>query len=198
MEATVVDYDDRSSCVHVVTATGRHLAVYPLTDYVEDCGSVTAYPMRPGYASTVHKLRWAELPHITRGLRRHEPGVLRRGLPAGRDCDAQALPASHVEPGRPPFHSSRRPRKDTARPRKPTDKPDENNGGRRRSKMSFSAQAAPSRAEARPTAGASFSSGSALNRLTLARRQRSRRATSRRVCVAGVSPAGRPAKRWPP
>ena len=65
MEATVVDYDERSSCVHVVTATGRHLAVYPLTDYVEDCGSVIAYPMRPGYASTVHKLQGAELPHIT-------------------------------------------------------------------------------------------------------------------------------------
>ncbi len=64
-EATVVDYDEGSSCVHVVTATGRHLAVYPLTDYVEDCGSVTAYPMRPGYASTVHKLQGAELPHIT-------------------------------------------------------------------------------------------------------------------------------------
>ena len=41
------------------------LAVYPITDWVEGCGYVTAYPVRPGYASTVHKLQGAELEHIT-------------------------------------------------------------------------------------------------------------------------------------
>jgi hypothetical protein len=43
MEATVADYDPQSKCVHVVTTTGRNLAVYPVTDYVEDRGYVTAY-----------------------------------------------------------------------------------------------------------------------------------------------------------
>ena len=65
MEATIEAYDAGSRCIHVVTKTGRHLAIYPITDYVEDCGYVTAYPLRPGYASTVHKLQGAELEHIT-------------------------------------------------------------------------------------------------------------------------------------
>ena len=65
MEATVEAYDAMSKCIHVVTKTRRHLAIYPITDYVEDSGYVTAYPLRPGYASTVHKLQGAELEHIT-------------------------------------------------------------------------------------------------------------------------------------
>ena len=65
MEATVADYHPGSKCIHVVTKTGRNVAVYPVTDYVEDCGYVTAYPVRPGYAGTVHKLQGAQLPHIT-------------------------------------------------------------------------------------------------------------------------------------
>ena len=51
MEATVMDNDP--------------LAVYPISEYVPECGSVTAYPMRPGYASTIHQLQGAELRHIT-------------------------------------------------------------------------------------------------------------------------------------
>ena len=65
MEATVSSYDPCPRCVHVVTKTGRNLAVYPITDWVDGCGYVTAYPMRPGYASTVHKLQGAELEHVT-------------------------------------------------------------------------------------------------------------------------------------
>ncbi|CAE7473081.1 Pif1 [Symbiodinium pilosum] len=65
MEATVSSYDPCSRCVHVVTKTWRNLAVYPITDWVEGCGYVTAHPMRPGYASTVHKLQGAELEHVT-------------------------------------------------------------------------------------------------------------------------------------
>ena len=41
MEATIEAYDAGSSCIHVVTKTGRHLAIYPITDYVEDCGCST-------------------------------------------------------------------------------------------------------------------------------------------------------------
>ena len=65
MECIVENYDPESRCVHVVTQSGRHLAVYPMTDYVPECGYVTAYPLRPGYACTIHKLQGAELQHIT-------------------------------------------------------------------------------------------------------------------------------------
>ena len=65
MEAVVQGYDPDSRCVHVTTKTGRQLAIYPMTDWVEDCGYVTAYPLRPGYASTIHKLQGSELEHIT-------------------------------------------------------------------------------------------------------------------------------------
>ena len=65
MEALVKSYDPASRCVHVLTKTGRNLAIYPITDWVQDCGYVTAYPIRAGYASTIHKLQGAELEHIT-------------------------------------------------------------------------------------------------------------------------------------
>ena len=39
MEATIEAYDAGSRCIHVVTKTGRHLAIYPITDYLEDCGT---------------------------------------------------------------------------------------------------------------------------------------------------------------
>ena len=65
MEATVAGYDPTSKCVHVVTKTNRNLAVYPVTEYVEERGYVTAYPFRPGYASTIHKLQGAQLAHVT-------------------------------------------------------------------------------------------------------------------------------------
>ena len=65
VEATVKSYDSASRCVHVLTKTGRNLAIYPITDWIQECGYVTAYPIRAGYASTVHKLQGAELDHIT-------------------------------------------------------------------------------------------------------------------------------------
>ena len=65
MDCVVENYETASKCVHVVTKTGRHLAVYPMTDYVPECGYVCAYPLRPGYAGTIHKLQGAELEHIT-------------------------------------------------------------------------------------------------------------------------------------
>eukprot|EP00438_Fugacium_kawagutii_P025226 Skav230239 [mRNA] locus=scaffold1818:72176:74263:+ [translate_table: standard] len=65
MSCTVENYDSASKCLHVATKTSRQLAVYPMTDYVPDCGYVTAYPVRPGYAGTIHKLQGAELEHIT-------------------------------------------------------------------------------------------------------------------------------------
>ena len=58
-------FHQRSGCLRVMTDTGRHLAIYPVTEFVEDWGAVTAYPLRPGYASTIHKLQGAELKHVT-------------------------------------------------------------------------------------------------------------------------------------
>ena len=72
MEVTVQDYAKASGCVHVLTKTGRHLAIYPITDWVKEAGYVTAYPLRPGYASTIHKLQGAELEHITIWLERRD------------------------------------------------------------------------------------------------------------------------------
>ena len=65
MAAVVQSFHQPSGCLRVLTETGRHLAVYPVTEYVEECGTVTAYPIRAGYACTIHKLQGAELPHVT-------------------------------------------------------------------------------------------------------------------------------------
>ncbi|CAE7526082.1 Pif1 [Symbiodinium pilosum] len=65
MECTVLSFAPTSGCLHILTKTGRNLAVYPITDWITDCGYVTAYPVRAGYASTIHKLQGAELDHIT-------------------------------------------------------------------------------------------------------------------------------------
>ena len=58
----------RYSRKHVKTKTGRSLTVYPVTETVEGHGRVTAYPMRLGYASNIHKLQGAELDHVTAWL----------------------------------------------------------------------------------------------------------------------------------
>ena len=65
MEATVQSLDPASGCLRVTTATGKDLALFPLTEDMEDGGCVTCYPARPGYASTIHKLQGAELAHVT-------------------------------------------------------------------------------------------------------------------------------------
>ena len=57
MEATVRN-------LHVIAATGKGLALFPLTDELED-GRVARYPARPGHASNIHKLQGAELSHVT-------------------------------------------------------------------------------------------------------------------------------------
>ena len=64
MEATVRSLDPASGCLRVTTTMGKDLALFPLTEDVED-GRITCYPARPGYASTIHKLQGAELAHVT-------------------------------------------------------------------------------------------------------------------------------------
>ena len=64
MQATVQSYDKESGCLHVVTVTKRQLAVFPLTEEVAGARRLTSWPVRPGYASTIHKLQGAELDNI--------------------------------------------------------------------------------------------------------------------------------------
>eukprot|EP00971_Amphidinium_carterae_P024126 476490-Amphidinium_carterae.1 len=64
MLAVVRSYDEASRCLHVQTATGRQLAVFPVTEDGPSGGRLTYYPARPGYASTIHKLQGAELDSI--------------------------------------------------------------------------------------------------------------------------------------
>ena len=49
----------------VETVTNQVLCIYPITDAELPCGKVTYYPLKPGYADTVHKFQGAELPHVT-------------------------------------------------------------------------------------------------------------------------------------
>ena len=72
-----------------------------MTDYVADCGYVTAYPIRPGYASTIQKLQGSELEHVTiwldvkKAKRGHQPGAARWRL-AWWPCYAQAYSTGHA------------------------------------------------------------------------------------------------------
>ena len=65
MLATVEEYDDDSGCLSVITKTGKRLAIFAIEEYVEKCGTVTYYPIRVGYASTVQKIQGQTLPHVT-------------------------------------------------------------------------------------------------------------------------------------
>ena len=65
MAATVVSYEPRTGAVVAETETQHVLCVYPITDDDVPVGRVTYYPVRPGYADTVHKFQGAELPHVT-------------------------------------------------------------------------------------------------------------------------------------
>ena len=65
MAAIVESFDTRTGAVVVRTETGQVLCIYPITDDDVPQGRVTYYPLRPGYADTVHKFQGAELPHVT-------------------------------------------------------------------------------------------------------------------------------------
>ena len=71
MEATVEDYTE--GCLTVRTRTGRRLAVYRTTENYElqrdgkedSVVSVSFFPIRLGYASTIDKVQGSTLGHIT-------------------------------------------------------------------------------------------------------------------------------------
>ena len=65
MAATVVDYDEGSRCLEVVTRTNQRLAVYLVTQELDDGRKVTCFPIRLGYALTVPKVQGMTLPHVT-------------------------------------------------------------------------------------------------------------------------------------
>ena len=55
-------YEDKGM-LRVKTKTGQRLAITPWTDV--DKGKVTYFPIRLGYASTIHKVQGDEFEHIT-------------------------------------------------------------------------------------------------------------------------------------
>ena len=64
---TVEDFDDESRALEVKTETGKTIIVHPITERVEGSAgrSLTYYPVRLGYASTVQRLQGQTLDHIT-------------------------------------------------------------------------------------------------------------------------------------
>jgi ATP-dependent exoDNAse (exonuclease V) alpha subunit len=65
MEATIEHFDEESGNLEVVTKTNQRHSVHLITSEVEGHGKVVAYPVRLGYACTVHKIQGATLDHIT-------------------------------------------------------------------------------------------------------------------------------------
>ena len=65
MACTVDAYDARSGCLEVITKTGARLAVSAIHEHVENKGRVKYYPIRLGYASTVHRVQGQTLAHVT-------------------------------------------------------------------------------------------------------------------------------------
>ena len=65
MAAAVLAFDRKTAAVVVRTETQEVLCVYPITDDTVPVSRVVYYPLRPGYADTVHKFQGAELPHVT-------------------------------------------------------------------------------------------------------------------------------------
>ena len=65
MAATIEAYDSKHKCLQVTTATGKRLAVFPYTEDVPQCGRVTCFPVRLGYAGTVQRIQGMTLEHVT-------------------------------------------------------------------------------------------------------------------------------------
>ena len=65
MLAFIQGYNAEAKCLDVITRTQVRLAVHLHTEYVENHGRVTCFPIRVGYASTVQKAQGSTLDHVT-------------------------------------------------------------------------------------------------------------------------------------
>lgn len=65
MSCRVISFDPDSKAIIVATQTKQKLAIYPYTDKNVPVKAIRYYPLRLGYAGTVHKFQGAELPHVT-------------------------------------------------------------------------------------------------------------------------------------
>ena len=65
MEATVEDYIEEKACLIVRTRTNKRLPVWLYTDPDPAHQRATYFPVRVGYASTIHKVQGATLEHVT-------------------------------------------------------------------------------------------------------------------------------------
>lgn len=71
MLATVEAFHAETKAVQVLTESGQRLAIYPFTDTDLPNGlRAVYYPLRVGYAGTIHKYQGAELDHVTLWLDR--------------------------------------------------------------------------------------------------------------------------------
>ena len=62
MGAVVEHYDKTAKCLEVTTDTGKRLSIHLYTEYVEGGrGKVTSFPVRVGYATTIHKVQGGNL-----------------------------------------------------------------------------------------------------------------------------------------
>ena len=65
MSAVVLSFDHHKQAILVETETRQRLCVYPITTDEVPGGRLTYYPVKPGFADTVHKYQGAELRHVT-------------------------------------------------------------------------------------------------------------------------------------
>ena len=62
MGAVVEHFDKTAQCLEVITDTNKRLSIHLYTEYVEGGrGKVTSFPVRVGYATTIHKVQGATL-----------------------------------------------------------------------------------------------------------------------------------------
>eukprot|EP00971_Amphidinium_carterae_P325844 6456345-Amphidinium_carterae.1 len=65
MGAWVLDFNAKNRALIVETETEQKLCIYPITEMNVPVGKLVYYPVKLGYADTVHKYQGAELAHVT-------------------------------------------------------------------------------------------------------------------------------------
>ena len=80
MGAVVEHFDKKAQCLEVVTDTNKRLSIHLYTEYVEGGrGKVTSFPVRVGYATTIHKVQGATLELWGPGPYKREWSIAERG-----------------------------------------------------------------------------------------------------------------------